>query len=128
MPARRLAAFVLAALLAGPAFADGFTRIDDKRAFLETIGGRELRLPLFRIRLIVAPDGSIEGSALGWPVKGRWNWKDGFFCREMDWSGTPVPFNCQLVEVRGDRALRFTTDRGAGDSAEFKLREIAASM
>ena len=64
----------------------------------------------------------IKCSALGWAVSGTWNWNEGYFCREMDWSGTPIPHNCQLVEARGDRKLRFTTDRGAGDSASFDLR------
>lgn len=32
-----------------------------------------------------------------------------------------IPWNCQLVEVRDD-TLRFTVDKGAGDSASFRLR------
>jgi len=39
----------------------------------------------------------------------------------MDWGGYPIDYNCQLVEVRGG-AMRFTVDRGAGDSATFNLR------
>jgi hypothetical protein len=40
----------------------------------------------------------------------------------MDWSGYPIPQNCQLVEAKGDEVIRFTVDRGAGDAASFRLR------
>ena len=77
---------------------------------------------LFGISLKVEPDGEIRGSAMGWDVTGTWEWQDGYFCREMDWSGYPIPKNCQLVEAKGDEAIRFTVDKGAGDSASFNLR------
>ncbi|QYZ69434.1 dihydrodipicolinate reductase [Neotabrizicola shimadae] len=101
--------------------AEEFQAVRDRQAFLSLVNGRDLSLPLFRIRLSVEPDGRIEGSALGWEITGTWAWKDGYFCREMDWSGKAIPYNCQLVEVRDDRELRFTVDRGEGESARFKL-------
>ncbi len=119
-----LAAAVAAALVLPPpalAGAEEFQAVRDRDTFLSLVSGRDLSLPLFRIRLEVRPDGRIEGSALGWDVTGSWAWRDGYFCREMDWSGQPIPYNCQLVEVRDDRELRFTVDRGQGDSARFKL-------
>ena len=116
-------AFLLATVLFGlPANAETYAPVHDKQAFLQLISGRSLHIPMFNLRLGVLSDGTIEGSALGWAVSGTWDWNDGYFCREMDWSGTPIPHNCQLVEARGDRKLRFTTDRGAGDSASFDLR------
>ena len=109
--------------LAGvPAWAESFSRISDRDAFIGTVSGKELRLGLFGIALTVEPDGEIKGSAMGWDISGTWEWQDGYFCREMDWSGYPIPLNCQLVEARGDEEIRFTVDRGEGDSASFKLR------
>ncbi len=105
-----------------PVLANEFLPVRDKSQFLSVVEGRELRLPLFRIRIAVQPDGQIEGSALGWSLNGRWDWRDGYFCRDIDWSGMEIPFNCQLVEVRGAEEIRFTVDRGAGDSASFRLR------
>jgi hypothetical protein len=52
---------------------------------------------------------------------GSWIWEDGHFCRDMDWSGTEIDYNCQLVEVSGNR-IRFTTDQGAGDDAVLRIR------
>lgn len=117
------AALALLTALPAPlaAAAEEFQAVRDRDAFLSLVDGRELRMPLFRIRLAVRPDGSIEGSALGWGVSGSWDWKDGYFCREMDWSGKEIPYNCQLVEAKGDGELRFTVDRGQGDSASFRL-------
>lgn len=117
------AAFVaLAALTALPAAAEGFSRISDRNDFVEAVSGKELRMGLLGISLKVEEDGEIRGSALGWDVTGTWEWQDGYFCREMDWSGYPIPKNCQLVEARDGEEIRFTVDRGTGDSASFKLR------
>jgi hypothetical protein len=97
-------------------------RLRDQDSVLSLVEGRELRLNLFRISIEVLPDGRIEGSALGWDLSGTWDWQDGYFCREMDWSGYAIPFNCQLVEVSGQDRVRFTVDKGDGDSASFRLR------
>lgn len=117
-----VAAIISATVGAGPLSANTFTPVTDESEFLSLVEGRELRLGTFGIALRVMPNGQIDGRAAGWPVNGSWTWQDGYFCREMDWSGTPIPFNCQLVEVQGDSRLRFTVDRGAGDSASFNLR------
>jgi hypothetical protein len=117
--------FVVAATLSlSPVavLANDFQPVSDLPQFLSLVEGRELRLGLFGLSIKVLPDGQIEGAALGDPITGSWAWQDGFFCREMDWGGTEIPYNCQLVEARGDDVLRFTVDQGAGDSAEFNLR------
>ena len=113
---------ILLSFLALPAGAETFARISDKSDFIETVSGKELRLGMFGIFLRVEEDGEIKGRALGWDVTGTWEWQDGYFCREMDWSGYPIPKNCQLVETRNGQEIRFTVDKGAGDSASFRLR------
>ncbi|MCX7643868.1 MAG: dihydrodipicolinate reductase [Rhodobacteraceae bacterium] len=118
---RVLPALVSTVVLAGAADAEGYVRIADRETFLDTVANRELRYGMFGIALRVLPDGRIAGEAMGWGVTGTWEWRDGYFCREMDWSGTPIPPNCQLVETSGER-VRFTVDRGAGRSAAFALR------
>jgi hypothetical protein len=118
----RLFAVALLSVAALPAFAESFSRISDRSAFMETVQDKELRMGMFGIFLKVEEDGEIRGRALGWDVTGTWEWQDGYFCREMDWSGYPIPKNCQLVEAKGGEEIRFTVDKGAGDSASFKLR------
>ncbi len=66
-------------------------------------------------------DGTIVGRAAGWGITGLWVWEDGYFCRDMDWSGTEIVYNCQLVEVGGNR-IRCTTDQGAGNDAVLRIR------
>jgi len=105
-----------------PVSANEYVTVRDESAFLTLMDGRELRLGMLGITLEVRADGVIEGSASGWPVSGAWSWQDGFFCREMDWGGTTIPYNCQLVEVRGQDEIRFTVDQGTGQSAAFNLR------
>ncbi len=111
-------------LLAAPATAsaNGFEPVREKDRFLDLVKDRVLRIGLYNLSINVLPDGSIQGSALGWQITGSWSWQDGYFCREMDWSGTPIAYNCQLVEAQGAERMRFTVDRGAGNSATFRLR------
>lgn len=113
-----LSVFVLPAL----AMANPAGPVRDKAAFLSLVKDRELRIGLYNLTLRVTPDGKITGSALGWGITGNWTWQDGYFCRDIDWSGYAVPYNCQLVEVVDASRLRFTSDKGAGQSASFRLR------
>jgi hypothetical protein len=118
----RLAAILIAVAAAAPLAAETFEPVKEKTRFLDLIKDRELRIGLYNLSLNVLPDGSIDGSAMGWKITGNWSWNDGYFCREMDWSGTPISYNCQLVEAEGADRMRFTVDQGKGDSATFRLR------
>lgn len=104
--------------LAPPAFAE-FSKISNEEQFMELVKGKELRRPL--IKLEVSEDGQISGYGASWPVEGNWTWNNGYFCRDLFWDGDPLGYNCQQVEANGNR-IRFTSDRGAGDSASFRLR------
>lgn len=119
-----LRAIACLTLLATPvaATANEFEPVSDQATFLNLVKDRVLKIGLYNLAITVLPDGRIEGSALGWAITGKWQWQDGYFCREMDWSGTPIKYNCQLVEVQGAEKVRFTVDKGAGDSATFRLR------
>lgn len=116
------AVLALLVALASPAMAEDYKPVMEKSEFLKLIAGKELRNGLYDLSLFLTPDGQIKGDALGWKITGTWSWKDGYFCREMDWEGYAIPYNCQLVEIRSGRDLRFTVDRGAGNSAAFRLR------
>lgn len=107
--------------LAVPSMAAAFERVSDRASFMQIVGGKELRIRLYGLTMNVLDDGTISGRAVGYDITGSWTWEDGYFCREMDWSGTAIDYNCQLVEVNGDR-IRFTVDRGAGDNAVLRIR------
>ena len=100
--------------------AQGFVPITDKADFMARIADRKLQLGLFDLSIIVKVDGLITGTALGWQVTGDWEWKDGLFCRTMDWGGMEIDYNCQLVEIDADK-VRFTADAGQGRAASFTL-------
>ena len=110
------------ATAATPSLAESYVPVKDQATFLSLIENKELSNFFYGVRLNVLQDGNIEGAAIGWDIKGTWTWQDGYFCREMSWGGDPIPYNCQLVEARGDKSMRFTVDRGAGDSASFRLK------
>ncbi|MEM9350224.1 MAG: dihydrodipicolinate reductase [Pseudomonadota bacterium] len=115
----KLAVFMVAVSAAMPAFA--MDKVSSRDAFLEKLAGRDLTIRLYGLSLEVTEDGRIGGRAVGRPVTGAWSWEDGYFCREMLWGQREIPYNCQLVQADGD-IMRFTTDRGEGDYADFRLR------
>ncbi len=105
------------ACLTTPAFAE-FQKIDTAEDFKRIISGKTLTRPL--IRLSVSPQGAISGRGMTWDVSGRWTWKNGYFCRDLSWGGDNLGYNCQEVRVNG-RKIRFTSDQGSGDFADFNL-------
>jgi len=114
----RFCAFAIA-LVATPAFAANYTKINDKAEFVKLVNGKTLTRPL--VKLQVSSAGSIKGRGATWDVEGKWTWKNGYFCRNLNWGGTELGYNCQEVGLSNGK-VRFTSDQGKGDSAEFKLR------
>lgn len=112
--------FVAAACLAGSAALADFAKVNDRSEFVALISDRTLTRPL--INLTVTPDGRIEGMGARWEVTGNWSWQDGYFCRDLFWGGDEIGYNCQEVKVNGTR-MRFTSDKGSGMSAVFKLKD-----
>ncbi|MGR3270969.1 dihydrodipicolinate reductase [Thalassococcus profundi] len=102
----------------GPALAE-FEQVTDRAQFIKLIAGKTLSRTL--VELWVSPNGGISGNGAGWDVTGSWSWKDGYFCRDLNWGGDELGYNCQAVHSDGSR-IRFTSDRGDGQSAAFTLR------
>ena len=95
-----------------------FQRVDDRAVFVDLMEQGTLRR--FGIKLKVEPDGRIEGRAFGRKVTGVWDWREGYFCRDMAWGSTEIEANCQEVRVSGD-LVRFTSDQGQGRFADLRL-------
>tara|TARA_R110000868_G_scaffold411515_3_gene705058 strand:- start:65902 stop:66300 length:399 start_codon:yes stop_codon:yes gene_type:complete len=103
----------------GVARAQEFERIKSQSEFLALVGRSDLRN--LGVTLQVRQNGSIRGSAFGRRVTGSWTWKDGYFCRAMSWGSTVFPMNCQTVGLMAN-TLRFTADKGKGETADLRLR------
>ncbi len=109
----------VAALSTGPVLAD-LVKIEDQGQFVQLINGKTLTRPL--VKITVTPDGQIAGRGAAWDVEGTWSWQDGYFCRDLFWGGDALGYNCQEVQASADGQIKFTSDKGAGDSAMFSLR------
>ena len=103
---------------ATPAVAE-LSIVESASEFKRLVSGKTLTRPL--VRLTVSPSGVISGRGAAWPVTGSWTWKSGYFCRSLEWGGDDLGYNCQKVQASEVR-IRFTSDQGTGDSAEFLLR------
>lgn len=113
-----LVAAVVAPFTATGANAE-FAKISDEQAFKTVVSGKTLTRPL--VRLEVSSGGDISGMGVTWEVTGSWTWRDGYFCRDLFWGGSDLGYNCQEVAVNDGR-IRFTSDKGTGDSADFRLK------
>jgi hypothetical protein len=111
--------FLVLALAITAGSAHGFEPVTSADDFARTVAGRQLTRT--GIRLEVLPSGRITGTGFGRDVTGQWRWEGGFFCRDMDWGGRSIGFNCQRVLRDGDR-VRFIADQGSGDFADFRIR------
>jgi hypothetical protein len=108
---------VFCALVSLPASAE-YAKVTEKSEFLRLISGKTLTRPL--VKLQVTPDGRIEGRGARWDVTGGWSWQNGYFCRDLFWGGDALGYNCQEVRAENGR-LRFTSDKGEGRTAVFRL-------
>ena len=104
--------------LATTATAD-FAKVENQDDFIRYVVGKTLSHPLARLK--VSPDGTISGNGSWRPVTGNWTWKDGYFCRDLFWGEDALGYNCQEVRINGGR-MRFTSDRGQGLSAVFRIK------
>lgn len=114
----RVAWIVLGLFLAGPVAAD-FEQVTERGAFVRLVQGKVLSRPL--IKLTVTETGGIDGTGASYPVTGAWTWRNGYFCRDLFWGGDDLGYNCQMVLAQGNR-IRFVSDKGSGQSADFRLR------
>jgi hypothetical protein len=114
----RLISVLLLALLASPAIAGDFSRVTDRGAFVNLVGGKSLTS--LGVSLTVSPWGSISGRAFGSTVSGAWTWNNGYFCRTLKTGNRVFARNCQVVQQNGDR-IRFIADKGAGETANLRI-------
>ena len=111
-----IAAFAFA--VATPAVAE-FTKVSSAEEFKNIVSGKTLTRSLVKVK--VSPNGSISGRGATWDLSGKWRWKNGYFCRSLEWGGDDLSYNCQEVKASGQK-IRFISDQGSGDSADFSLR------
>lgn len=104
--------------LATPALAE-FQKVESREDFVALMQDKTLTRPL--VRLKVTPDGNISGTGAAWEVTGKWEWQSGYLCRSLEWGGDDLGYNCQEIKANGNR-VRITSDRGTGQSADFRLR------
>lgn len=110
---------VLSLASVSPALASAdYKKINDRTQFVKLVKGKELSRPFVRLR--VSPEGDISGRGVRWDVNGSWTWRDGYFCRDLNWGGSDLGYNCQEVGLSKGK-IRFTSDKGRGASADFRL-------
>ena len=111
---------LIVAMLLGAGVAQAQSvKVETRAQFVQAVDGRTLSRPMNSLR--VMPGGTITGRGMVREVSGTCTWRDGYFCRDLFWGGSPMGFNCQEVRLEG-QDIRFMPDGGIGDFAGFRLR------
>lgn len=105
--------------LPSTSLADSFKRVDQRDSFMSLVSDRALTR--LGIKLQVTEDGQIKGRAFGRKVTGDWQWRSGYFCRDLFVGGDELGANCQMVQVKGN-TIRFTSDKGQGIYADLRIK------
>lgn len=71
--------------------------------------------------VLLSADGKISGSWDGTPLAGKYEMRDGFFCRTLSAGpGGASPEDCQLFILEGNK-ISGTRDRGKGGSFTYTV-------
>ncbi len=89
----------------------GFKRITTENEFSQLVVGKKLHLG--KDSFTIRKNGSLKGNFGGNALKGKWAWRDGYWCRTLISHSKNT--DCQVWEVEGDR-FRATRERGKGRS------------
>ena len=113
-----LAALPAALFLADPAAA--WTRITTEAEFLQQIAGRTQVIE-GRGHIRSTADGNVTGEWNGNALRGRWQWHESYWCRNLIIGQNEIGTNCLTVEIRGNQ-VRARQDRGRGTETISTLR------
>lgn len=95
-----------------PAADAAWTVIEDEPTFRDRVVGRTFSYGN-GLQITIMPDGTFRGDG----VSGEWEWLDGQSCRTITIPGRDFPYECQTVEIRGDR-VRFLRADGTYSEPE----------
>ena len=95
------------------------SQINTKNEYLAKVAGKKLTADWGWV--IVHTDGSISGKAGSRILKGKWYWKDKFWCRVLfDQNGQEGDEDCQIVSLKNG-TLRGVTNKGKGYERLLRL-------
>ncbi|MDD9724565.1 hypothetical protein PVV74_03755 [Roseovarius sp. SK2] len=106
-------------MLALPASASDFERVETKAEFDRVIVGRKAVASWGWV--ISQPNGTVVGQVDGEKAAGSWEWKNGFWCRTISFGSKDMPHDCQAVFHKGSTAI-FIRDKGQGDQVVLTLQ------
>lgn len=112
-------ATVFGIILATGATASEFKRIETKAEYLNVVAGKRMVAEWGWVT--AAADGNLTGKVNGQAAQGKWDWKNGFWCRTISFGSTNMPRNCQAIFVSGDNLVSIR-DKGQGKQTRMKIK------
>ncbi len=116
----RLLVVVTAVLTLSATAADAWSRVTSEADFRARLVDR-LQVAEGRGHVTWHSDGRVIGDWDGQAMRGRWQWHQGFVCRNLIIGTTETGTNCLLVETRGNQ-VRATQNQGRGTATVTTLR------
>ncbi|MCL5775649.1 hypothetical protein M1105_01390 [Limibaculum sp. FT325] len=109
-------AILLAACATGPE--TPFAPITSEAEFAEKVVGRSIEYPSGS--LVANPDSTLTGTFGSASAKGRWEWRDGRFCRDLVIGSRDFPFECLTPETAEDYIRFVRADGSLSETARLR--------
>ncbi|MEW2918630.1 hypothetical protein AB1A64_16320 [Ruegeria sp. ANG10] len=93
--------------------------IESKTKFLELVADKKLTQGQTWVKIL--KDGVVEGKGPeAGKIRGTWEWKGKFYCRDIVIDDVPLPHDCQAVSIKGD-SVTFAHKDGSGISVSWTI-------
>jgi len=92
--------------------AAGWTRVETRAAFVAAFADRPLEAP--RMAFVIHASGRLAGTVSAANLVGRWEWREGLFCRRAWLDSVDLGLDREVIERCGYR-MRYTGDAGRAE-------------
>jgi len=106
-------------LTTGPVFADSLKRITTKDAYVAQVVGKKFGIDKktwFRAKA----NGTFAGRVEGKKIKGVWEWRGKYWCRNARIAGDEIGTDCQVIKI-SETGVQHGRKKGRGRVADYKF-------
>ncbi len=95
-------------------------RIIDRETFQREVVGRPLKHSVRDVRIVAQPNGTISGSQGRDEISGKWEFRDGYYCRSLLVGSSLGLKDCQVVYL-DENGITLIRQRGRGDRVKYQF-------
>jgi hypothetical protein len=97
-------------------------RVTDRETFRRQVVGRPLVNPLNGVRIVIEPNGRLRGHRGNEELTGKWQFRNGYFCRSFLVGGTIGQEDCSTIFL-DTNGITITRQEGRGRRVKYEFAE-----